>query len=214
MKKRIKTSLIIVALALLACLVGLVGLVWFLSRPDKPDELIAESALDTSQSPSFEVRVVVPRMGLPFAGILPDSLAKKYDLTPRELRLDHASPGASIRSVALDGIELSADGWNLLVKADAEGQVTSGTHLVFPLGLGGNQVTLDCRPADRPVGNLHTTTRAGSDFIGGRFIVELANCKNADSGKTIDWPPAPLTIRGSFVGQSAGRRQGSDKSSN
>jgi len=211
MKKPIKTSLIIIALALLACLVGLV---WFLSRPDEPDEFVTQTTLDTSQSPSFEVRVVVPRMGLPFAGILPDSLAKKYDLTPRELRLDHTSHGASIRSVAPDRIEISADGWNLLIEADAQGQVTSATHLVFPLGLGGNQVRLDCRPADRPVGNLHTATRAGSDFIGGRFLLELANCKNADSGKAIEWPPAPLTIRGSFVGQSSGRRQGSENKFN
>ena len=65
---------------------------------------------------------------------------------------------------------------------------------------------LDCRPADRATGYLNTTTRAGSDKLGGRFLVELAICKNAESGKTINWPPAPLTVRGSFVGPPHGRR--------
>ncbi|HSO76803.1 MAG TPA: hypothetical protein VLU47_18395, partial [Blastocatellia bacterium] len=80
-----KTSLIIIALALLACLAWLV---WLASRPDEPDEPVAESVSDTSRGPSFEVRVVVPRSGLPLGGILPDALVKKLDGTPRELRFD------------------------------------------------------------------------------------------------------------------------------
>jgi hypothetical protein len=71
---------------------------------------------------------------------------------------------------------------------------------VFPLGLGGRKVRLNCRPADRATGYLRTTTRAGSDELGGSFLVELATCKNAESGKAIEWPPAALTVRGSFVG--------------
>ncbi|MBA3568857.1 MAG: hypothetical protein H0W28_05830, partial [Pyrinomonadaceae bacterium] len=73
-----KTSLIIIALGLLACLVWLV---WLGSRPDEPDELVGESVSDTSRGPSFEVRVVMPRLGLPFGGILPDALVKKFDGT-------------------------------------------------------------------------------------------------------------------------------------
>lgn len=192
-----KTSLIIIALALIACLV------WFGSRPDEP---VAESVSDTSRGPSFEVRVVVPRTGLPFGGILPDALVEKYDLTPRELRFDHTSRGARIGSVGHDRLELRADGWALFIETDGEGRITPGTHLVFPLGLGGRRVRLDCRPADRATGYLRTTTRAGSDEIGGRFLVELATCKNAESGKTTNWPPAPLTVRGSFVGPPHGRR--------
>jgi hypothetical protein len=61
-------------------------------------------------------------------------------------------------------------------------------------------VRLNCRPADRATGYLRTTTRAGSDELGGSFLVELATCRNAESGKTINWPPASLTVRGSFVG--------------
>jgi hypothetical protein len=195
MKTSMKTSLIIIALALLA---SLVWLVWLGSRPDEP---VAESVLDTSQGPAFKVRVVMPRSGLPLGGILPDSLVKKFDGTPHELRFDHTSRGAQIGSVGHDHLELSADGWDLFIEIDGEGRVAPGTHLVFPLGLGGRQVRLSCRPADRATGYLSTTTRAGSDELDGRFLVELATCKNAESGKTTNWPPAPLTISGSFVGQ-------------
>jgi hypothetical protein len=203
MKKSIKTSLIIIALALLACLAGLV---WLGSRSDEPDESVAESVSDTSPGPSFEVRVVVPRGGLPLGGILPDWFVRKHDLTPRELRFDHTSRGARIGSIEHNRIELSADGWDLFIETDGEGRITPGTHLVFPLGLGGRRVRLDCRPADRATGYLRTTTRAGSDELGGRFLVELATCKNAESGKATNWPPAPLTVRGSFVGPPHGRR--------
>ena len=48
--------------------------------------------------------------------------------------------------------------------------------------------------------------QAGSDKIVGRFLIELATCKNAESGKAIEWPAAPLTVSGSFVGTPHGRR--------
>ena len=195
-----KFWLIMIAPVLLACLAGLV---WLGSRPDEP---VGESVSDTSRGPSFEVRVVMPRGGLPLGGILPDWLVKKLDGTPHELRFDHTSPGAKIGSVGHDRLELSADGWELFIETDGEGRITPGTHLVFPLGLGGRRLRLDCRPADRAPGDLRTTTRAGSDDLGGRFLVELATCKNAESGKTTNWPPAPLTVLGSFVGLPHGRR--------
>jgi hypothetical protein len=179
---------------LLACLVCLV---WFGSRPDEP---VAESVSDTSRGPSFEVRVVMPRSGLPLGGILPDALVKKLDGTPRELRFDHTRRGAQIGNVGHHRLELSADGWDFLIETDGEGRVAPGTHLVFPLALGGRQVRLRCQPADRVTGYLGTTTRAGSDELDGRFLVELASCKNAESEKAINWPPAPLTVRGSFEG--------------
>ena len=199
MKKFTKT-LIIIAVALLA---GIVWLVWLASRPDYA---VAENLLDTSQGPAFEVHVVVPRGGLPLGGILPDWLVKKLDGTPRELRFNHTSPGAKIGSIEHNRLELSADGWELFIETDGEGRVAPGTHLVFPTGLGGRQVRLNCQPADRATGYLSTSTRAGSDEFGGHFLVELATCKNAESGKTINWPPAPLSVRGSFVGPPHGRR--------
>ena len=200
MKKSMKTSLIIIALVVVACLACLV---WLGSRPDNP---VTESVSDTSRGPSFEVRVVVPRGGLPLGGILPDWLVKKYDLTPRELRFDHTSPGARSGSIEHNRLELSADGWELFIETDGEGRVAPGTHLVFPLGLGGRRLRLNCRPADRANGFLRTTTRAGSDALDGRFLVELATCKNAESGKATNWPPAALTVRGSFAGLPPGRR--------
>jgi hypothetical protein len=198
MKTSIKTSLIIIALVLVA---GLVCLVWLGSRPDNADEPVGESVMDTSRGPSFEVRVVMPRSGLPLGGILPDALVKRLDGTPRELRLDHMSPGAQIVSVGHDHLELRADGWEFFIETDGEGRIAPGTRLVFPLGLGGRQVRLNCRPADRAAGYLSTNTRAGSDELVGRFLVELTTCKNAESGKTTNWPPAALTVRGRFVGQ-------------
>jgi len=200
MKKSMKASLIIVALTSLACLACLV---WVGLRPNKPVETVGTIVSDTFRGPSFDVRVVVPRGGLPLGGILPDWFVRKHDLTPRELRFDHTGPGAQIVSVGHDRVELRAEGgWNLLIEIDGVGRITSGTHLVFPLGLGGRRLRLDCRPADRAIGYLRTTTRAGSDKIGGSFLVELATCKNAESGKTTNWPPAPLTVSGSFVGSS------------
>ncbi len=196
-----KTSLIIIALALLACLVVVLS-----SRPDEPDEPIGASVSETSRGPSFEVRVVVPRGGLPLGGILPDWFVRRHDLTPRELRFDNTSRGAHIGSVGHDRLELRADGWELYIETDGGGRVDPGTRLVFPLGLGGRRLRLDCRPADRATGYLSATTRTGSDELDGRFLVELATCKNAESGKTTNWPPAPLTVSGSFVGLSHGRR--------
>jgi hypothetical protein len=203
MKTATKTSLIIVALALLVCLACLV---WLGSRPDESDETITESVSNTSPGPSFEVRVVMPRAGLPLGGILPDWLVKKLDGTPSELRLDHTSSGAQVGSVEPDRVELRADGWEIFIETDGEGRITPKTHLVFPLALGGRQVRLNCRPADRATGYLRTTTRTGGDDLDGRFLVELARCKNAESEKATNWPPAALTIRGSFAGLPHGRR--------
>jgi hypothetical protein len=193
MKTSMKTWLVIIALALLACLVVLK------SRPDEP---VAASVSDMSRGPSFEVHVVKPLSAQPLFGLF-----RLFGLLPdNELRFDQTSRGAKIGSVGHDRLELSADGWDLFIEIDGEGRVAPGTRLVFPLELGGRQVRLRCRPADPGIGLLRTTTRAGSDELGGRFLVELATCENAESGKAIEWPPSPLTIRGSFEGLPHGRR--------
>src|SRR5688572_1391737 len=174
MKKSIKTSLIIIALALLA---SLVCLVWLVSRPDEPDETFASSGSDTSRGPSFVVNVERPRMDRPFGGILPTKLEAKL-FGGGELRFDYASRGARIGSVGQDRLELSADGWDLLIETDGEGRVAPGTRLVFPIEIAEKQWTLRCRPADPAAGYLRTTMRAGSGDIDGRldgrFLVELA----------------------------------------
>ena len=142
----------------------------------------------------------MPRMGLPLGGILPDALVKKLDGTPRELKFDHTSPGAQIGNVKSDRLELKADGWTLLIETDAEGRITPETHLVFPVGLGGRRLKLRCRPADHAIGYLRTATRADSGKLDGRFVVELAYCRNEESGRSIEWPPAAITVRGNFGG--------------
>jgi hypothetical protein len=208
MKTSGKRSLIIIALASLICLACLV---WFVSRPDSPD---AASGSGTSQGASFEVQVEKPRMDRFLGGILPIRLEEK--LLGGELRFNHASSGAKIGSVGHDRLELSADGWNLLIETDGEGRIAPGTRLVFPIEIAEKQWTLRCRPADQPVGYLDATTRAGSDVLDGRFLVELAACVSAETGKILDteaggrrgdaWPSSPLTLRGSFAGLPPGRR--------
>lgn len=215
MKKSIKTSLIIIALALLACLICLV---WLGSRRDEPDQTVAASASDTSRGPSFEVNVDRPRMDRPFGGILPTKLEAK--LFGGELRFDHASRGAKIGSVGHDRLGLSADGWDLLIETDGEGRVAPGTRLLFPIEIAEKQWTLRCRPADPATGYLKVSTPAGSGEIDGRldgrFLVELARCEDAKTGKILDteaganpgdaWPSAPLTLRGSFQALPPGHR--------
>jgi hypothetical protein len=212
MKTPMKTSLIIIALALL---VGLACLLWLVSRPDAP------SVSGTSQGPSFEVNVEKPRMDRFLGGILPTGLEEK--LIGGELRFDHTSHGAKIGSVGQDRLELSADGWDLLIETDGKGGIAPGTRLVFPIEIAEKKWTLRCRPADRAVGYFDATPRpsmsqskssevldGGSGVLDGRFLVEIAKCEDAATGKILDteaganpgdaWPSQPLTLRGSFAG--------------
>ena len=210
MKKSIKTSLMVIALALLACIACLV---WLVSRPDELDEPVASTASGTSRGPLFTVRVEKPRMDRFLFGILPLQIEAK--LLGGELRFDHASRGASVGNVGHNRIELTAEGWDLLIETDAEGKIASGTRLVFPIEIAEKQWTLRCRPADRAIGYLQSTTSAGSGEIDGRFLVELAHCADAKSGEILDteaggdpgdaWPSQPLTLRGNFQGLSARR---------
>ncbi|MDX6268844.1 MAG: hypothetical protein QOD28_67 [Acidobacteriota bacterium] len=191
MKSSRKTAtLIVITLAAVACLV------WLVSRPDEP---VGAGVPNTAGGASFEVQVEKPRMDRFLGGILPTKIESKL-LGGGELRFDHASRGAQVGSVGRDRLELKADGWELLVETDGQGRITPATRLLFPILLAERNVRLNCRPADAPTGYLHTTARANSDLIDGRFLVELAACKNAESGKAIEWPPAPLTVRGSFNG--------------
>ncbi|HEX2253966.1 MAG TPA: hypothetical protein VHQ65_11920 [Thermoanaerobaculia bacterium] len=203
-----KTALILIVLVLLACL-AVIG-----SRPAEP---IVASVSEASRGPSFEVHVVFPRLNRPFLGLLPEPLVARLGGVPPKLGFDHASRGAEIGSVGSDRLELGADGWDLSLETDGEGRIAPETHLEFPLVLSSEEWRLRCRPgsspagarwrwpprtasADPATGYLRTTTRAGGDELGGRFLFELATCEDADSGEAIDWLSAPLTVSGSFEG--------------
>lgn len=200
MKTTTKASLLIVGLATLACLIML-G-----SRRDEPEESIAAGVSDTSRGLSFELHVQKPRLNRFLFGVLPTKIEEKL-FGGGELRFDHTSRGAEIGVVGHDRLELRADGWDFLIETDGEGRVAPGTRLVFPILLAERQRTLRCRPADRADGYLRTTTRAGSGDLDGNFLVELATCENAETGKVIDYPSAPLTVRGSFAGLPRDRRR-------
>jgi hypothetical protein len=205
-KASVKASLVVAAaLALVACLA------WLVPRPGGPD---AAAGTGAPRGPSFEVQVERPRIDRFLYGVLPIKLEEK--LLGGELRFGDASRGARVGVVGHDRVELRADGWELLVETDGEGRIAQGTRLVFPIEIAEVRRTLRCRPADPATGYLQATARAGSDVLDGSFLVELAACVNAETGKILDteaggrpgdaWPSAPLTLRGSFAGLPPGRR--------
>lgn len=199
MKTWMKILSIIIVLAIIASFLLLRSL------RDEPYEDRAESIAQTTGSPAFEMRVIMPRIGLPFGGLLPDWVVKKMDGTPRQLGFDSTSAGA-VGSAGKDRLTLTADGgWDFSIETDSAGAVAQGTRFVFPLGLGGRRLKLRCRPADPAKGYFKTTTRAGSEDLNGRFLVELVKCENAESGKMMNWPPAALTVRGGFAGMRPAR---------
>jgi hypothetical protein len=196
-----KTWLLLLALALLA------GLVVLASRPNDPAAPAAAGSAATPRGPSFEVHVYPPRTGLPLFGILPDWFVTRLDGTPRVLGFGPATPGAAIGSVAPDHLELRADGWDLSLQTDSEGRIAPGTRLTFPLGP--RRQSFDpALPAQGPraAGYLRTTPQTGTGELGGTFLVKLATCENGASGKTPNWPPAAITVQGSFEGLARGRR--------
>ena len=188
-----KILVIIIALALL--LAGIVALRW---RREKP---VVATVSETSQligGPAFEVQVEMPAFNSGRAPWELPGVILGYDHGPR---FDQASPGAQVGKIAPDHIELSADGgWNILIETDGQGQLTQGTHIAFPVKLGGRPLKFNCRPADPTIGYLHTTARTGPDELEGTFELEVAICKNAVSGKTAAWPYKPLKVRGNFAG--------------
>lgn len=190
-----RSWLIVVVLVALA---GFVVLVWRSKEP------LGSGPPSAERGPYFEVEVERPRLARPLFGLLPSALEER--LQGGKLRFAHTSPGAEIGTVARDRLELSADGWFLHIETDGDGRVASATSLVFPIELAERHRTLRCRPADGAPGYLRITQLPGSDEVEGSFRLELAICENAETGKVIEWPPAPLTVRGSFVGPPRGPR--------
>jgi len=189
-----KILLIIVGLVVLLACIGLLRL--------RRYEPVATSVSETSRTvegPAFEVQVEMPLFNSGRAPWEIPGVILGY--SNRGPRFDQASPGANVGNIAPDHLELSAEGgWDLLIETDREGRIARGTHVAFPVKLGGRPLRFDCRPADPPLGYLHTTTRRGSDELEGSFQLEITNCKNAISGKTAAWPYQPLKVSGSFAG--------------
>jgi hypothetical protein len=188
--KKILVTIIALAL-LLACIVAL------RLRRDK----VGPSVSETSRligGPAFEVLVEMPAFNSGRAPWEIPGVILGYDRGPR---FDQASPGAQVGKIASDHVELSADGgWDLLIKTDGEGRLAEGTHVAFPVKLGGRPLKFNCQPADPTAGYLHITARTGSEQLEGSFQLEVAICKNAVSGKTAAWPYQPLRVRGNFAG--------------
>jgi hypothetical protein len=188
-----KKVLVIITLALLlGCIVTL------RLRRDRPVGPSVSEASRIIGGPAFEVQVEMPAFNSGRAPWEIPGVLLGYDRGPR---FDQATPGAQVGKIAPDHIELSADdGWDLLIETDREGRLAQGTHVGFPVKLGGRPLKFNCRPADSTVGYLHTTTRTGSDKLEGSFELEVAICTNAVSGKTAAWPYQPLKVRGNFAG--------------
>jgi hypothetical protein len=193
MMRRNKVLVIIIALALL-----LVCIVALRLRRDKP---VGPSVSETSRligGPAFEVQVEMPAFNSGRAPWEIPGVILGYDRGPR---FSQASPGAQVGKVAPDHIEFSADGgWDLWIERDGKGRLAQGTHVSFPVKLGGRPLKFNCRPADPTVGYLHITPSTGSEQFEGSFQLEVGICKNAVSGKTASWPYQPLRVRGSFAG--------------
>jgi hypothetical protein len=196
--KRSRLIILIVVIVLLAVPIAL--LLLFRSPPPPP---VAPSALDISHGPAFDVRVEKPRGARPLFGIFPEKL-ERYLFGGNELKFDNTSPGATVIDGGSNRREFHADGWNLVLVTDGDGRVAAGTVIVFPILLAEKQRTLRCRPPEHPTESLTSTTRPGSNLTDGSFQVEITNCENAETGKPIQWPPAPLTVRGSFAGLPSG----------
>lgn len=191
--RRKKILVITIALALLlGCIVAL------RLRKDEPVGPSVSEASRLSGGPAFEVQVEMPALNSGRAPWEIPGAILGYDRGPR---FDNASLGAQVGKIAPDHIELSAaDGWDLLIETDRDGRLAQGTHVGFPVKLGGRQLRFNCRPADPAVGYLHTTARPDSGELEGSFELEVAICKNAVSGKTAAWPYQPLKVRGNFAG--------------
>src|SRR5678815_5510950 len=142
-----KILVIIIALGLLlACIVAL-----RLRRVQPVRPSVSESSRLIG-GPAFEVQVEMPAFNSGRAPWEIPGVILGYDRGPR---FDQSTSGAQVGKIAPDHIELSADdGWNLLIETDHEGRLAQGTHVGFPVKLGGRPLKFNCRPAAPAVGCL------------------------------------------------------------
>lgn len=190
-KQNRKPSLFYFARLLLAVFALVVFLLLVFYRPDRPVATIAPAS---SSGPAFVVQVVRPRLGLPLGGLLPP----RFFGIDAHLGFDSTSNGAKIRSVGPKRIEFGADDWDLVLAFDGEGRVTSQTQVVFDLVFEDRLQRVRCRPGEPAVGALNIDTLGESGELSGSFDIELARCEDAETGRSLGWPPKPLILHGSF----------------
>ena len=182
---------IVVPLVLLA---GLVLVICFQFSAYQPDRPVANIVPGSSSAPSFVVQIIRPRIGLPLGGLLPPGLFG----VDAQLGFDSTSNGATIDHVDHGRIELAANDWDLLLVFDGDGQVTSGTRVVFEFVFEDELRRVRCRPGVPPVGTWSIVTLEESSELSGSFDIELAHCEDAETGMPLGWPPEPLRLHGSF----------------
>ncbi len=175
-------------------LAGLVLVVCGLGIVYQPDRPFATIAPGSSSEPTFVVQVIRPRLGLPLGGLLPPHL---FGLDA-DLAFDSASSGASIHRVGPKQIELRADGWDLLLVLDDDGQVSPETRIVFHLVFQERLRKVRCRAGSPAIGRAATMMLAGTAELSGNFDIELPHCEDAETGAPLGWPSKPLTLHGSF----------------
>lgn len=190
MKQDRKVSWIFLTLTLLAVLV-LFLFSPLASRPDRPVDTIAPG---TSSGPAFVNQIMRPRGGLPLGGILPP----QFFGLDAHLGFESSSAGASIDGVAHDRFEFSADDWEQVLVLDADGQVSPETEVVFEFVFEDSPRRVRCHPDDPAIGTIHITAPPEAGELSGSFDIELTRCEDADTGKTLGWPPQPLVLHGSF----------------
>ena len=189
--RRKRSSLKLWIVTLIAIPVLVVCLLIGMYQPDRPVDMIAPSS---SNGPAFVVQVIRPRAGLPLGGLVPPQLFGVVG----HLGFDSSSFGARVVYVDRERIELTADGWNLLIVAESEGKISTETQIEFDLVLQDRPRRVRCRPGNPAVGTLEVFTLAETRELAGNFDIELAHCEDAETGKRIPWPPKPLILHGSF----------------
>lgn len=190
-KDRRKLTMFYAVLAPPALLVLVISLLFIFYKPDRPLPRIEPAS---SSEPTYVVQIIRPRLGLPFAGLLPPQMFGN----DAHLGFDSKSAGAEIRSVESGRIELAAEDWELVLAFDEDGKVTSKTLVAFELLFEDRRRKVRCRPAEPIIGTLEIVKLEDNTELSGSFDIELAPCNDAETGKSLGWPSKPLILHGSF----------------
>jgi hypothetical protein len=159
-----------------------------------PDAPIATIVPGSSAEPSFVVQVIRPREALPIAGLLPPH----WFGVDAELGFDSKSAGSSY-TLENEMLKLSGANVELHLVYDAMGKIQPETEIVFDVIFEEKIRRVRCRPGNPVVGTFGRREMAPTEFSG-NFAIELPICEDADTGKSLGWPPKPFILRGSFDG--------------